>query len=236
MGALLIALAAGTATAHADAIADFGAHGHLIISADRLSPLFSYERIHAEDNTTQTTDSTWRMSILWSGQAETIYEAPRIGIDYVVAPSVTVGGTLFFTIPFSSTHSVTMNNNTTSRDSTKFDALALEGRVGYIMPIAPKIAFWPRGGLSYSRTATTNPFGNNGDTTSTVISEWAIQLEPMFVYSVTTHFGVQFGPVLDLPFSGTQHQELTMGATTTSTDTTLTETHFGITVGLLGEL
>jgi len=88
---IILASIAVVSTAGAEPL-DFGARGQIIISADRIAPLFSYSRIETDtgggDSTTNTTTS---MSLLWNGAPEAVYDIPRIGLDYVLAPQITVG-------------------------------------------------------------------------------------------------------------------------------------------------
>ncbi len=226
-------------SASAEPMPGFGSQGQVILSADRLSPFLSYSRIKIDQGGgDSTTNSQTSLSLLWTGEPQDFYDIPRFGVDYVVAPSVTIGGDLFATLPMSSTRSTTQNNTTTSRDGTKLNAFGIAARAGYVMPLAPRVAFWPRGGLSYTRVGTSNTQNGGGPggggTTSTTDSQWGLSLEALFVVTAAPHLGIVLGPVLDLPLSGTQHDEITDNGMTVSTDTDISELHVGITIGLLG--
>ncbi|MGE5186150.1 MAG: hypothetical protein ACM31C_29040 [Acidobacteriota bacterium] len=232
---LLVSMSAG-AEPPVDA---FGASGQVILSADRLSPLLSYSRIKQDQGGgDSTTTSTTSMSLLWTGSPQDFYDIPRVGLDYVIAPNITIGGSLFATLPMSSTRSTTQNGTTTSRDGTKLDAVGLAARGGYVMPLSPRVAFWPRGGLSYTRVGTTNTQGGGGPggggTTSSTDSQWALSLEPLFVITAAPHLGIVAGPVLDLPLAGTHHAEFTNNGMSVSTDNDESQLHLGLTLGLLG--
>ncbi len=113
-------------------------------------------------------------------------------------------------------------------------AIGVALRAGFVAPLTPRVSFWGRGGLSFTREGTSNqPQGNQNQITQSV-SQWGLSLEPLFVIEATTHFGFQIGPVLDLPLSGTQHSELTNNNMTVSQDVNTSQLHFGITGGLLG--
>ena len=226
---LVSGLAASSARAD-----DLHIQGRVIVSVDRLSPLFSYSRIRQDQGNDSTTSSTSSISLLWSGEPTDFYDIPRLGVDYVVARNISIGGNLFATLPMSSTRSQTQNGTTTSRDGAKLNAFGIGVRGGYIMPLAPKVSFWGRGGLSYARVGTTNPPGGNGNDVSNSVSQWGLSLEPLFVISPAPHFGFTIGPVLDIPLSGNQHSEVTVNNMTVSTDTGESQFHFGITVGMLG--
>ncbi len=224
-------------SASAEPLDQFGARGQFIISADRLSPLFSYTRVKQDQGGGDTTTtSTTSISLLWTGEPQDFYDIPRLGLDYVIAPSITVGGSLFATLPLSASRSTTNNGVTTSRDGAKTTFVGVGARAGYVLPLSHGISFWPRGGLSYSRESITNPITQQDNQTSTSVSQFALSLEPIFVIEPTPHFGVMLGPVLDLPLSGTQHSEFTNGPMTVSTDTDTSQLHFGITAGILGWL
>jgi hypothetical protein len=234
---IVLASLAVASTAGAEPL-DFGARGQFALSADRLSPLFSYSRISTDtgggDSTTNTTTS---MSLLWTGAPEDVYDVPRVGLDYVVAPSITVGGELFGTIPFSASRSTTMGGMTTSRDTAKYSAFGIGARGGYVLALSHGLAFWPRGGLSYARESTSNAINMmGGGSQSTTVSQFALNLEPIFMIQAAPHVGVVFGPVLDIPLSGNTHNEVTIGTMTVSTDNSTSQFHFGITLGLLGWL
>ena len=98
-GSLLVVLAAAS-SAHADP--DLGAQGTLILSADRLSPLFTYTKSEQSDNNGSVSTTTSSLQLLWNGNAQDFYDVPRLGLDYAVAPNITIGGNLFATLPMSS--------------------------------------------------------------------------------------------------------------------------------------
>jgi hypothetical protein len=231
-------LVTAAGVAHAEPLDDFGARGQLIISADRLMPLLSYTRVRVDQTGgDSTTTSTTSFALLWSSSPQDFYDVPRAGVDYVVAPHVTVGGMLFGTLPASATRSSTQNGTTTSRDAAKLSAFGIGARAGYVVPLTPRIAFWGRGGLSYARESTTSPQGNMGNTTNESVSQLGLNLEPLFVFLLAPHLGVQAGPVLDVPLSGTDHTEFTTNnGMTVSQDNDTSQLHFGLTVGLFGYL
>jgi hypothetical protein len=226
---------AAASPAGAQPVDDLGARGQIIIGADRLSPLFSYSRIKQDQGGGDSeTTSTTSMNFLWAGDPQDVYDIPRLGLDYVVAPNVTVGGDLFATLPVSASRSTTQGGMTTSRDTQKINAFGIGARAGYILPAAHNVFFWGRGGLSYTRVGTTNPPNMGGNQQSSSVSQTGLSLEPLFVIGVTPHFGILLGPVLDIPLTGTAHNEFTMGGMTVSQDNDESQLHVGITAGLVG--
>jgi hypothetical protein len=227
-----------SSSAAAEPVEEFGTKGHFILSVDRLFPLISYTRIRTAGNMQgeYNTTSQTSMSLLWSGQPQDFYDIPRVGLDYVIAPQLTLGGSIFATLPMSSSSERTMNGMTTTRDSTKESAFGIGARVGYVVHLTPAVSFWPRGGLSYSHVTTTDydPAGvQQGSQTTT---QPALNLEPLFVISPAPHFGIVLGPVFDIPLGGNEHTEIVggMGGGTLSFDTDASQLHIGITVAMLG--
>jgi opacity protein-like surface antigen len=235
-GSLLVVLAASAASARADT-PELGIQGRWILGADRLSPLFSYSKdTRSDNNNASITTTTTSMSLLWSGNPQDMYDIPRLGLDYVVAPNITVGGNFFATLPMSSKQAVSDNGTTVTQDNDKVSAFGLSARAGYVMGLGPKLMLWARGGLGYAHVGTTIPNngGNGNNDRYNSLSQFGLNLEPQFVFSPGAHVGLMAGPVLDIPLSGTYHTERTQNGTTTSTDFDASQFHFGINVGLIG--
>lgn len=231
---LLFGVLAIASSAQADP--QLGAQGQLIFSADRLSPLLSYSRLTEDDNKgNKITTSTTSLSLFWSGSPQDLYDIPRLGLDYAIAPSVTIGGNFFATIPMSSRESVTDNNQTVSQDGDKVSGIGVAARAGYVVPLGGSIALWARGGLEYARVGTTSPRGNN-DERYTSLSQFALNLEPQLVLSPGPHVGIMIGPVADIPLTGTFHTERTENGQTTSENFDASQLHLGINLSLIGWL
>jgi hypothetical protein len=230
-GLLVGVLAAASGSAHAEP--DLGAQGQWIIGADRLSPLLSYARTTQDDNKgASITTSTTSVALFWSGSPQDFYDIPRLGIDYGIAPKITVGGNFFATLPMSSKQSATDAGQTVTTDGDKVSAFGFALRAGYVMPLGPSLALWARGGLGYARVGTTSP-RNNGDRYNS-LSQLGLNLEPQLVISPGPHVGIMVGPVIDVPLTGTFHTERTDNNMTTSEDFDSSQLHIGINVGLIG--
>ncbi len=223
-------------SASAEPIEEFGARGQVTLSADRLVPLFSYSKTTTDaNNGDSSTESTSSIALLWTSGPQDFYDVPRLGLDYSVTSNITLGGNLFFTLPLSHSQSQTRNNTTTTTDEATTNAFGIGVRGGYIASIAPKISFWGRLGLSYTREGTTTPQQVGNDVHSS-LSQVALAIEPLFVIHLTSHLGFTVGPVIDVPLSGNLHQELVIGNMTVSSDNASSQFHFGISGGLIGWL
>jgi len=217
-GATLAALTAAP-LAMGQAKGDFGRQGEFIISADRLMPLFSYEDVSQADlipgglpanETSQTTTNTSSsLSLLYGTPAnpvEQFYVYPRIGFDYVLLPNVTVGGNLIavFSLGGSQTTETDYTNGMTDKVTTPNPSVTGFGvapRGGYILPLTDMFSLWLRGGFSYfvGSSKTTNP-DNSTDTAS--VNQFALDLEPQFVFTPFPHIGFTAGLDVDIPIAG----------------------------------
>jgi hypothetical protein len=226
-------LASGTASAQAAAGA-FGDQGQFIISADRVMPLFAYEN-EKHTNTNGSTDSNTVTSIALVTHGPTfvtIYNVPRFAFDYTVWQHLTVGGSVwaYFQLGNSNTHSEPGMPDM-SNDQPKITFWGLSPRVGWILHLSDLFAFWPRGGISFDQAITSfnQRVGMVTVSGTNTVTQWAIDLEPMFAITPVPHAAFTVGPVVDIPFSGSSSNS--SGGTTVSTDQT--QFHFGIVGGLL---
>jgi hypothetical protein len=231
-------LAAGSASAQSST--DLGAEGQFIISAERLMPLFSYQsyKTSADDNNSNT-DSAVNISLLTSNPHQvTFYNVPRLALDYVVIPNLTVGGSAFISFDLSSSHDTKVNGTTVSADQGKVTFWGIAPRAGYILEITDMFAFWPRAGLTYTHYSVSstvpNPTGPGSRDVSDSVGQLALNLEPMFTFTPFNHFGIVGGPVIDIPLTGSATTERSVASTTQTTSVDATQFHLGATVGLLG--
>ncbi len=232
-GVLAAALvAARTASAQAAAPAGaFGDEHQAILSVDRLMPLFAYEN-QKQTNDDRSTDShtVTSMSFVTHGIAyNTFYNIPRFAFDYTVWSHLTVGGSIFvsFQLGNSTTHT-DPNGVSVTNDNSKITYWGLAPRVGYILQLSDLFAFWPRGGFSFNDASTSIPV-RNGPSESATLTQWALDLEPIFVITPVQHVGFTIGGAIDIPFAGSI--SATTGGTTVSLDQS--QFHFGITGGML---
>ncbi len=234
-----LTLTSATAAFAGDADA-FGSAHQVMISADRLMPLFAYESqketTNAGGQTGSTTNTVTSVALVGNGLHETtFYNLPRFAVDYTIIPNLTIGGSVygFFTLGSSTTDA--SGGTSTSQDNTKITIWGIAPRVGYIIPFSSAFAFWPRGGISFQSLATSTPDNNQPPqpqtTTNTNLTQWAVDLEPMFAWTPVTHAAITFGGVIDIPLTGSNTSSNSANSVSVSTDTT--QFHFGVTAGLL---
>lgn len=236
-----VLLAASSAAAQQPAGA-FGDQGQAIVSIDRLMPLFSYDNYKQGDfggggGTNSTTVTS--MSFIGHGlglfdygggnTAELFYNVPRFAFDYTVWQHLTIGGSIwaYFQLGNSVTHTEP-NGVSTSNDQGKITFWGLAPRVGWILQLSDLFSFWPRGGFSFNDASLSIP-NPGGPSTSATVTQWALDLEPMFVITPIPHVGFTAGGAIDIPFAGSL--SVSSGGASVSVDST--QFHFGLNAGLL---
>lgn len=226
-------LAAPLAQAQAQA-PQFGDKGQFIIGGDRLMPLLAYSQFsrdeaspggtttsHSGDNTTlglfygSTLDLNNQGDVGTDFPSSAFFTVPRVGLDYVLAPNVTIGGdvVVFFTLGGGHQTQTNFQNGTSmlsEQGSQSMTVFGIAPRAGYIMKLSDSFSLWLRGGVSfYNGTLRTS--GNAGTLESDSQHQFVIDLEPQLVYTPIPHVG--FTAALDGDFSpsflgGYTHQDV----------------------------
>ncbi|HVJ93588.1 MAG TPA: outer membrane beta-barrel protein [Labilithrix sp.] len=231
----------------------FGEKGELIVSADRLVPLFSY----TYSSTTRTvggvelTDSHSGsgLSLLW-GQSlarsntfqPSVHTIPRVAFDVTVIPRLTIGAAIAFGFGLGGTNetqTVAPNGTRVTRtaDAPTATAIGLAPRVGYILPLTDIFAFWPRLGFGfYSMSMSTETTNNNNVVTTTKLTDthFSLDVDPQFALVPLEHFFITFGPVVNIPLTGSRTSTTITGSTTQETEFDASTFHVGLTAGLGG--
>jgi hypothetical protein len=235
--------------------AGIGTSGQFIVSADRLMGLnvwsFKTEQTSpAPVNPTTTKVSGTGFNLLWGGDATAVpvtnvtpnapvYSIPRLAFDYVAIPGLTVGASLGY-FNRGGTVETTRMNVTMSVDAPSGNSLLLVPRVGYIFDFTPLLGVWARGGFTYywGKSTSTTGMGTITNTSKTSFDGLALSLDPQLVITPVPHFGITVGPMLDLPLAGSAKTENTaaspQGSMTTTTESSVKLTNWGLTAGILG--
>lgn len=216
-------------------------------------PLFSWSRVAQDDlpplpagvSNSSTTTTQTSFSFFWgsTGPAaipEVFYAVPRVGFDYTILPNVTIGGDigLFFTTGNSSSQETDNTNGssvTTSVDNGGLFVFGIAPRAGYILRLNDMFAFWLRGGLSfYTETASTAKRAD-GSYSHDNTDQFALDLEPQFVFTPVQHFGLTATLDGDIPLAG-QHAHTDFGGNGGSAEASASSSvaFFGLTLGMLG--
>jgi hypothetical protein len=215
----------------------FGSRG-VIISADRLIPLTSYESV----KTTQSDGSSETKSDLSLGLLSnapftaygTFYNLPRLALDWVPVPNLTLGGALWAYTQLTATDSLSpANGPSKSSDQAKVTYWGVAPRIGYIVPLGHVLSLWPRAGVEYHNVSWSSPNGAPAPS----VTQFSIEAEAMLVISPWNHFGFTVGPTVDVPVTGKTSSPTgpgtgTMGTAITSVDSAMFQ--IGASAGMLG--
>jgi hypothetical protein len=232
--------------AHAEGDGPFGAHRQLMISADRLMPVFGYtaQTVTANDGDTKTvtTDSGVSAAFL-VGREPTlglIHTIPRVAVDYTPIPRLTIGTAFVVAFGIGGTHleERTPKNEPATKHETSNPGSTILGfapRVGYIFPVGKKLAFWPRGGLAFysvsSKRAAESELGVTSTATVTDTT-FSLDLDPQLVWTPIPNVLVLVGPVANLPLSGSHDTAFAQGSIDKDRSDDLTVFHLGLEAGL----
>jgi hypothetical protein len=233
-----------------------GEKGELIISADRLIPLFSFT--HASATTTAnngveltTSQSGTGLSLLWGRNfgfaADTgtfvvnVHTLPRVGFDYAVIEHLTLGGSVALGFGLGGTTEQQIEAgpvvNTRKTDAPRATAIGFAPRVGYVLPLTDILAFWPRAGFGiYSVTAKTDQTDNNGVVTTDSVTDtlFSLDLDPELAIVPMEHFFFTAGLLVDVPITGSRSTKTTTGSSSRSVSNDVSLFQLGITASLGG--
>jgi hypothetical protein len=202
--ASVILLLAGTARAQHP---DFGDTGHVAISAERLFGFVHTSITTSAPPAGSMTQSTDTLTLFTNPVATlTGYSWPRIGLDAFISRGISLGGSLgYFNV---------------SPPTGSISGFLFAPRVGYAGHLSPKVAIWPRGGITFEQVSTSGGAG----TATTKQTLFALTLEAPLAILIVPRIHGLVGPVLDLGLGGSR------STGNTSTDRKFTD--FGIQVGL----
>ncbi len=175
--ATLASLTALTSSAEAENV---GRKGSAVFGAERLSGLYFARMTEVESRDTEVERDFTEVGLGWGVPGPTPYTVPRLGFDFFAVERLSVGGAIAYA-------TLTDGDGEDVDDPVRF---LFAQRVGYALPLGPVFTFWPRGGLTLHDYDGTHEHG------------LAVTVEAMFVASSAPHFGLGFGPVLDLSIKG----------------------------------
>ncbi len=118
------------------------------------------------------------------GGIPSAFNYPRIGFDYFVIDGLSIGGNL----------------GVSHNSAANYTLWSIQPRIGYAFALSPAIDFWPRGGVGVRGQDN----GNGGGSSTTAV----ISLEPMFLWNIFEHVGMEFGPTLDVGLANGYGTEL----------------------------
>ena len=240
LGAAGVACASAPSVASAQDAEGFGEKRQLILSVDRLMPVLSHtsQTISTEQGggTRKSTDSGTSMAVLFGREPSlgVVHTLPRIAFDFTVVRHFTLGGSFAFAFGLGTSRENDFGGNRTEKtDGPRTTIVGFAPRVGYVFPLGHVFAFWPRAGVAFYSVSTKTPIVNGPNNASQTDSDsvFSIDLDPQFVWTPVQHFFINFGPLINIPLSGSRSTENAAGGTTKQD---LSVFHAGISAGLGG--
>lgn len=234
--------------AAAEDLNGLGSKTQLVVSADRLFPFFSFSRASitsVANNQTRTIAESGASFGFFLGDEPalgTVHTIPRVAFDAVIVKGFTVGGSFAIALGLSrkqTDETIRNDNGVTTTVETRPPRETIVGfapRFGYIIPFTQAFGMWPRLGLGVYSRSTKQDIVNNQNTvigtqtdSDTVLS---LDLDPQFVLTPLEHVFFHFGPIFNIPLTGSRSSEDARGPNTTTATSDLAVFHFGISVGL----
>ncbi|HVH47557.1 MAG TPA: hypothetical protein VM925_34715 [Labilithrix sp.] len=247
--AMFVASSDARAAGHANG---FGEKGELILSADRLVPIFNYSyasvTVEGPNNLELTTSRSGSgISFLFGRNMASpedpalpinVHTLPRVAFDIAIIRSLTIGAGIAFGVGLGGTDEREDPQGNAKRpvsgDAPTMTAIGLTPRVGYVLPLGNLFAFWPRAGFGfYSISGRSEAVDGNGiviSTTKRTDTLFSLDLDPQFALVPFEHFFIHAGPIVNIPISGSR--SVRVANTPTEADTAVF--NFGLSAGLGG--
>lgn len=154
----------------------------VLLSAERMFGFVHTEQTLTVDGVSQS-DSQDSFT-LFANPISTLagHSFPRVGLDFLISPRVTLGGAAGFF------HA--------EQGSDSVNGLLLAPRVGYLAILGPKLQVWPRGGFTFQH--------RSGDSAGISVSStfYALTVEAPLVILIPPRVGILFGPSFDFGLGG----------------------------------
>ena len=200
--ACLLVLFAGRASAQEPT---FGDAGHVAISAERLFGYVHASRTQTAVGGMETSTSQDYFTLLTNpAGVASGYGWPRIGIDAFVTHGLSVGGALgFFYL--------------SDQDEDSTTGFLLAPRIGYALPVGPRVAIWPRAGMTYWHISN-NPSASDAESSSSAV---AVTVEVPVTILLAPRVAFTIGPTVDVGVGGSTSASL--GGTSVSADQRYTD-------------
>lgn len=209
------------------ASADPGEQGQLALGAERLMG-FSHSR-HSSENEFGEQSSTYNnLTLLANPMAGfiTAYSIPRVAFDYFPTQGVSVGGAISYThVGVNSKNEPTMGESTDS--SGTLNLFIFSPRVGYAAMFNDSVGIWPRAGITYLRTSTSDDDDGSESQNSTL----ALSVEAPLLFMPVDNVAITLGPTIDYGLSTSGEDTDSEGNTTEDDDNPSHE--FGVQAGIV---
>ena len=230
--------------AHAESAAHELANAPVIVSADRLMPLVTYESVtitNPNNDNASATVSAVSIAFVTNGPQNTLLTIPRLGFDFVVTSSVTLGLSAWIAATLS--ENIQVKGQSNSQDLPKSTYWGVAPRLGYVLPLADTFALWPRVGIEYHKQNTSNvttqvsnvPVSSRGGAQEYQLD---VDVEAAVVFTPVHHFGIVLTAYGAIPLVGGVSGVTLAGGSVGQSNSGFDAAQLGVglTLGLLGYL
>jgi hypothetical protein len=201
--------------------------GTMLLSAERLFGLSNSHTTLGSGNTEVDRDQThFGLVLAPLTPAPNVYLLPRLAFDFAIIDGLVVGGSLGFGV-----------GEATAANGSKpsYTTFLIAPRAGYVLGLSKPINLWLRGGITYFNATShtdpnTLPANRNVSFTTWGMS---LNLEPTLMISPFDHVAFTASLIIDLPFAGSQSQEVSVGAVTTTTSIDYSVRNIGLVAGMV---
>jgi hypothetical protein len=201
-----------------------------VVGLERASSIAAYRSSTPDGSGADLVTSGVEASIVGrsSQDAVTPLVLPRLSLDGRWANGVSLG----FVVSYAA-RSATTSTKAGEEDLPSSESALFGPRVGWLKPVSNNVAFWLRGGPTWTRRASSERTTTPGELVTSVETQWAISLEPQVVVMPLRHLGLSLGAAFDIGFAGESKVTASGGPHpgVVRSDTTLSA--YGVTVGLL---
>lgn len=181
---------------------DFGKEGQIAIGAERLFGVV-HTITNAEVGDADITYTQTNISLLMARANSTVgpafplgYSFPRIGGDYFVIDSLSVGGSLGIYTHSGNVETEVMGMSQ-DNDTGSITGFLFQPRVGYALMFTEMLGIWPRGGITFLSESGEEP--NNDERSASAL---AFTIDCPLVINPVPHVAFGIGPTLDLGITG----------------------------------
>ncbi|HEY6727046.1 MAG TPA: hypothetical protein VI197_23595 [Polyangiaceae bacterium] len=209
------------------ALADPGEAGQLALGAERLMG-FSHSRHSSESEFGEQSSTYNNLTLLANPMAGfvTAYSVPRVALDYFPTQGVSIGGAISYTrVGISSKLEPNMGESTES--SGTLSMFIFSPRVGYAAMFSESVGIWPRAGITYLKSSTSD----DDDESKSEGSAVALSIEAPLLFMPVDNVAITLGPTIDYGLSASGEDTDSEGNTTEDDDNPAHE--FGVQGGIV---
>lgn len=221
-------LLAATVLFSSQAFADPGEKGQLALGAERLTG-FTHSRHSSDSDFGKQTTTYNNLTLLANPMSGflTAYSIPRVAFDYFPTDGFSLGGAISYTRVGINSELESTTGETTDGGST-LSLFVLSPRLGYAHMFSDSVGIWPRAGITYIKTGTSD----NEDESESTGSALALSVEAPLLFTPLDNVAITLGPTIDYGLSESDESTDSEGNTVDDDDDDDPTHEFGVQAGI----